>query len=182
MVKGILIYEDESLLVAEKPAFTLSIPDRFSPEKENLLDLLREGREEVYTVHRLDRETSGIILFAKTREERGGFVPFECEGQRQRQEHAEGHDGQGAHKETHGISHSDFLGFGFNTSEFSAEVFGISPWQDVFHVGLLFPDHLKFHNACVDLDFFQKVVFVEIAVRPSSGIDLVVAGLPVRLD
>ncbi|MFZ2897239.1 MAG: RluA family pseudouridine synthase [Saprospiraceae bacterium] len=68
MVKGILIYEDESLLVAEKPAFMLSIPDRFSPEKENLLDLLREGREEVYTVHRLDRETSGIILFAKTRE------------------------------------------------------------------------------------------------------------------
>jgi 23S rRNA pseudouridine1911/1915/1917 synthase len=62
------IYEDTALVIAEKPAFMLSIPDRFSPEKENLLDLLREGREEVYTVHRLDRETSGIILFAKTRE------------------------------------------------------------------------------------------------------------------
>jgi RluA family pseudouridine synthase len=68
MVKEILVYEDDSLIVAEKPAFMLSIPDRFSPEKENLLDLLRETREEVYTVHRLDRETSGIILFAKTRE------------------------------------------------------------------------------------------------------------------
>lgn len=62
------IYEDTTLVIAEKPAFMLSIPDRFSPEKENLLDLLRETREEVYTVHRLDRETSGIILFAKTRE------------------------------------------------------------------------------------------------------------------
>lgn len=68
MVKGNIIYEDVSLLVVEKPAFMLSIPDRFSPEKENLLDLLRETREEVFTVHRLDRETSGIILFAKTRE------------------------------------------------------------------------------------------------------------------
>lgn len=67
-MKGNIIYEDESLLVVEKPAFMLSIPDRFSPEKENLLDMLRESREEVYTVHRLDRETSGIILFAKTRE------------------------------------------------------------------------------------------------------------------
>lgn len=68
MVKGNIIYEDVSLIVVEKPAFMLSIPDRFSPEKENLLDLLRETREEVFTVHRLDRETSGIILFAKTRE------------------------------------------------------------------------------------------------------------------
>lgn len=63
-----IIYEDTTLVIAEKPAFMLSIPDRFSPEKENLLDLLRETREEVFTVHRLDRETSGIILFAKTRE------------------------------------------------------------------------------------------------------------------
>ena len=63
-----VIYEDRDLLIAEKPASLLSIPDRFVPEKENLLDLLKQGREEVYTVHRLDRETSGIMVYAKTRE------------------------------------------------------------------------------------------------------------------
>ncbi|MBK7337051.1 MAG: RluA family pseudouridine synthase [Saprospirales bacterium] len=64
----IIIFEDQSLIVVEKPAGLLSIPDRFSSERENMLDLLREGREEVFTVHRLDRETSGIMVFAKTRE------------------------------------------------------------------------------------------------------------------
>lgn len=63
-----IIFEDDSLIVAEKPAFMLSIPDRFSPEKENLLDSLRKTREEVFTVHRLDRETSGLLVYAKTRE------------------------------------------------------------------------------------------------------------------
>lgn len=63
-----IIHEDGDLLIAEKPAGLLSIPDRFVPGKENLLDLLKQGREEVYTVHRLDRETSGIMIYAKTRE------------------------------------------------------------------------------------------------------------------
>jgi 23S rRNA pseudouridine955/2504/2580 synthase/23S rRNA pseudouridine1911/1915/1917 synthase len=66
--KSEIVFEDDHILVVEKPAFLLSIPDRFVPEKENLLDLLRQGREEVFTVHRLDRETSGIMVFAKTRE------------------------------------------------------------------------------------------------------------------
>lgn len=63
-----IIFEDNSLIVVEKPAFLLSIPDRFDPAKENLLDLLRESREEVFTVHRLDRETSGLVVFGKTQE------------------------------------------------------------------------------------------------------------------
>ncbi|MBK7407510.1 MAG: RluA family pseudouridine synthase [Saprospirales bacterium] len=63
-----ILFEDTDLIIVEKPASLLSIPDRFVPEKENLLDKLREGREEVFTVHRLDRETSGIMIFAKTRE------------------------------------------------------------------------------------------------------------------
>jgi 23S rRNA pseudouridine1911/1915/1917 synthase len=63
-----ILFEDDYLMVVEKPASLLSIPDRFHPDKENVLDLLRVGREEVFTVHRLDRETSGIMVFAKTRE------------------------------------------------------------------------------------------------------------------
>jgi len=63
-----IIYEDSALIVADKPAFLLTIPDRFDPEKENLLDILRETRGEVFTVHRIDRETSGLVVFAKTQE------------------------------------------------------------------------------------------------------------------
>lgn len=61
-----ILYEDEALVLLNKPAGLLSIPDRFVPEKPNLLHWLRERYDQVYTVHRLDRETSGVICFART--------------------------------------------------------------------------------------------------------------------
>lgn len=63
-----LLYEDDSVLVANKPAGTLSIPDRFGTSKGSLQSLLTEAYGKVWTVHRLDRETSGVIIFAKTEE------------------------------------------------------------------------------------------------------------------
>lgn len=51
--------------MANKPPFLLSIPDRFSPEKPNLYHQLLAQFEKIITVHRLDKETSGILLFAK---------------------------------------------------------------------------------------------------------------------
>lgn len=59
-----MIHEDEDLLIMNKPSFLLSIPDR-NNEKQSLLGLLREKYECVFTVHRLDFETSGLICFAK---------------------------------------------------------------------------------------------------------------------
>ena len=60
-----ILYEDEALLVVYKPADLLSIPDRFQPEKFNLLHFLRDKYESVFVVHRLDRETSGVMCFAR---------------------------------------------------------------------------------------------------------------------
>ena len=60
-----LLHADPELLVVSKAAGLLSIPDRFVPEKENLLDLLRSRFGEVFTVHRLDRETSGLLIYAR---------------------------------------------------------------------------------------------------------------------
>lgn len=68
MKKLEIIHEDEHLLVVNKPPGLLSIPDRYDPERPNLLNLLRHGRETVLTVHRLDRGTSGVMVFAKTEE------------------------------------------------------------------------------------------------------------------
>lgn len=47
-----------------KPAGMLSVPDRTQSEI-SLKDILIEKYGTIFTVHRLDKETSGIILFAK---------------------------------------------------------------------------------------------------------------------
>ncbi|MBV6428427.1 MAG: putative RNA pseudouridine synthase [Haliscomenobacter sp.] len=63
-----LLYDDEDLLVVEKPAGVLTIPDRFDPSKPNLLAMLQEAFGAIWVVHRLDRETSGLVCFAKNEE------------------------------------------------------------------------------------------------------------------
>ncbi len=60
-----IIFENEEFIVLDKPAGVLSIPDRTQSEP-SLKDMLVEKYGSIFTVHRLDRETSGIILFAKT--------------------------------------------------------------------------------------------------------------------
>jgi 23S rRNA pseudouridine955/2504/2580 synthase/23S rRNA pseudouridine1911/1915/1917 synthase len=59
-----IIFENEYFVAINKPANILSIPDRKQSEP-SLKDMLIEKYGTIYTVHRLDRETSGIILFAK---------------------------------------------------------------------------------------------------------------------
>ncbi|MBR9920559.1 MAG: RluA family pseudouridine synthase [Bacteroidetes bacterium] len=63
-----IIHEDDHILAVDKPAGWLSIPDRYDAEKPNLYTWLKAQYEEIYTVHRLDKDTSGILLFARTRE------------------------------------------------------------------------------------------------------------------
>ena len=53
-------------MVVNKPAGLLSIPDRFDANLPSLKQLLRERFGEIYTVHRLDRDTSGVMCFART--------------------------------------------------------------------------------------------------------------------
>ena len=62
-----IIFEDEFVVVVNKPAFWLSIPDRYDAKALNLLSWLRNKYEEIFPVHRLDRETSGLICFAKSK-------------------------------------------------------------------------------------------------------------------
>lgn len=71
---GLKIYsEDAHLLVVEKPEGLLSIASPAEPEKTayfQLTEYLRHkhprSRERAWIVHRLDRETSGLMVFAKT--------------------------------------------------------------------------------------------------------------------
>ncbi len=60
-----LLFEDEHLLVVQKPAGLLTIPDRFDSDKDNLVAQLQRQFGKVMVVHRLDRETSGLLCFAR---------------------------------------------------------------------------------------------------------------------
>ena len=66
MVKASLeiIAENDHFIVINKPPGLLSIPDREGKEI-SLKEILQQKYEHIFTVHRLDRETSGIIVFAK---------------------------------------------------------------------------------------------------------------------
>jgi len=64
-----ILHEDKSLIVIHKPQGLLSVGTDYSPYK-NVHGFLKRrvpGRS-VYPVHRLDRETSGIMMFAYTEE------------------------------------------------------------------------------------------------------------------
>ncbi len=63
-----VIFENEFVIAINKPSGLLSIPDRFIPDKENAYSLLKLSIPELFVVHRIDKETSGILLFAKSKE------------------------------------------------------------------------------------------------------------------
>jgi 23S rRNA pseudouridine1911/1915/1917 synthase len=68
-----IVYEDEALLVIDKPEGLLSIATDMEKIKTayfQLNEYLKERdpakKERIFIVHRLDRETSGLLVFAKT--------------------------------------------------------------------------------------------------------------------
>ncbi len=64
-----IIYEDDVMIIVNKPSDLLTIPDRFDASKPNLYHILSNlYNEKIYVVHRIDRETSGILCFARTEE------------------------------------------------------------------------------------------------------------------
>lgn len=74
-----VLFEDDHLLALAKPAGLLTSPDRYDPQRPNLMKLLHAGIESgkpwareralsyLMNAHRLDFETSGIILLAKNK-------------------------------------------------------------------------------------------------------------------
>lgn len=66
-----VVYEDEALVVVDKPPGLLSVPLERKGEYRSVVDLLERHlrshqRTRPYVVHRIDRDTSGLVLFAKT--------------------------------------------------------------------------------------------------------------------
>lgn len=67
----VVLYEDEYLVAVHKPAGLLVHPSWIAPARTpNLVSMLKQRYpdETVHTVHRLDRATSGVILFARRKD------------------------------------------------------------------------------------------------------------------
>jgi tRNA pseudouridine32 synthase/23S rRNA pseudouridine746 synthase len=61
-----VIYEDESLVAVNKPSGMLSVPGLTGIP--SAYELLLASRPDLMVVHRLDMSTSGVLVFAKTKE------------------------------------------------------------------------------------------------------------------
>lgn len=62
-IKEHLLHEDENLVAINKPSGMLTIPDRKG--NISLKNYLQKAYPEIFTVHRLDKDTSGVVVFAK---------------------------------------------------------------------------------------------------------------------
>src|SRR6185503_7672768 len=74
-----VLFEDEHLFAINKPACLLTSPDRYDPNRPNLMKLLHAGiaarkpwaalrcLSYLANAHRLDFETTGVLLLAKTK-------------------------------------------------------------------------------------------------------------------
>lgn len=61
-----ILYEDADLIIVNKKSGMLVIPDRFQPDAHALNKVLEEKlQQKIWVVHRLDRDTSGVVCFAK---------------------------------------------------------------------------------------------------------------------
>jgi 23S rRNA pseudouridine955/2504/2580 synthase/23S rRNA pseudouridine1911/1915/1917 synthase len=63
-----IIYKDEDLIAINKPSGWLSIPDRHDAELYSVKSWFEAKGEKVFIVHRIDRDTSGLLLLARNAE------------------------------------------------------------------------------------------------------------------
>ena len=73
----VVLYEDDAVVVLDKPAGLLSVPIKGSETPSALTLLaakLKPKRERALIVHRIDRFASGILVFAKTNPDRNSLV------------------------------------------------------------------------------------------------------------
>lgn len=77
-----ILYEDDNILVADKPPFMATMPRARHIVQTATVQLRRiTGNDELAPAHRLDRLTSGILLFTKNRGVRGAYQTLFAERQ-----------------------------------------------------------------------------------------------------
>jgi tRNA pseudouridine32 synthase / 23S rRNA pseudouridine746 synthase len=60
-----VLWSDENILAVNKPSGLLTIPDGYHPDYPCAVGLLQIRHGQLWVVHRLDKDTSGVLLFAR---------------------------------------------------------------------------------------------------------------------
>ncbi len=68
-----IVAETDDYVAISKPAGMLTLPDRHDAELESLRGWMQKHFGKIWVVHRLDKETSGLILFGKNEEAHAYF-------------------------------------------------------------------------------------------------------------
>lgn len=76
-----ILHEDAAIIVVDKPAGLLTVPGKLEGRQDCLITRLQAARWDALTVHRLDCDTSGVIIFARTKQAQG-FLGQEFEQRR----------------------------------------------------------------------------------------------------
>ena len=77
----VVIHQDDQVIVVDKPAGLLSVPGKLAGRKDCLETRLRTAFWDALLVHRLDCDTSGVMIFARTKAAQG-FLGQEFEQRR----------------------------------------------------------------------------------------------------
>lgn len=64
-INSLILFEDNNLVIVNKPSGLLTIPDGYNANLPCVKLMLDDLYDRVWTVHRLDKNTSGILIFAK---------------------------------------------------------------------------------------------------------------------
>lgn len=65
---NLIMWVDPALVVLNKPAGMLTLPDGYNPNLPHLRSILEPSLGQLWIVHRLDKETSGVIVIARSAE------------------------------------------------------------------------------------------------------------------
>jgi len=65
-IKKLILHEDSELLVVNKPTGIPILPDGWKKDSPYLVQMLEEFFRKLWIVHRLDKTTSGVMIFTRT--------------------------------------------------------------------------------------------------------------------
>ncbi|WP_054008300.1 RluA family pseudouridine synthase [Cypionkella psychrotolerans] len=76
-----ILHQDAQIIVVNKPAGLLSVPGKLEGREDCLVSRLQAAHWDTLLVHRLDCDTSGVMIFARTKQAQG-FLGQEFEKRR----------------------------------------------------------------------------------------------------